>query len=306
MSSTVHISPLAYLSALLRALLLCTIAFIVYIALLEYRRGVSTDHFRRAIHSGELAKASSYLALAHQEPAAGWLLNFSSGRATAVALLYSLLRLLAEQQPERALETADELPWEDLGIHDRSAIADIQHGLSELGAVIQKRNSLEARLRQHAEIKKRLRSQYDILVTEFGQLVGLAPSPYIDEANRNFYLSGVLEGLPKLQGLPDGIKDQAEFKAALTQLGGKVWMKGNAATLAFRDGLESIRSASSKVEQEEREMYELESSAEGSFKIMAADIQDRSAKVKEDVTTLLLRTEPVSLRELISSNILKS
>ena len=55
------------------------------------------------------------------------------------------------------------------------------------------------------------------------------------------YEAGILEGLPKLTGLPDGVPDKLALKSALDRIGGEVKITGADAPRLFQKELEKLR-----------------------------------------------------------------
>ncbi len=81
------------------------------------------------------------------------------------------------------------------------------------------------------------------LANEFGALMGIAPQTLRGPTDQTkFYESGVLKGLPVLNGLPDNIKDMKQLKDELRKLSGEVSLRGGAETPElFLKRLEEIR-----------------------------------------------------------------
>lgn len=125
------------------------------------------------------------------------------------------------------------------------------------------------------------------LADEFATLLSLPTS--MERKEVELYQNGVLEGLPKLPQLPDGIPDLIALKSELGSAGGEVKIAGSRAPELFKEKLDSFRSSSSLYISEISKLTESNKQLQEGHKALKVRNLDQSLKLQAKIEEFLRR-----------------
>ncbi len=139
----------------------------------------------------------------------------------------------------------------------------------------------------------------------FGDLLTLAPVTAQRELGvLEIYSSGVLSGLPKLQGLPDGISTLTDLKKQLGDLGAQVQINAPNPFEVFRTRLEELRRETSSLlnertkAQEKMSALKIEiSKLKARHKTLVSVLLSDLSRIFEGRSMLLVNPDVLSLKQ---------
>lgn len=298
------ISPLAFIAAALSVAGVGLVATISFVILSELRRDASVRGFTVALAESNFDTAGNYLSIAHSEPFLGELLEYRPDRAQLASSLYASLRLLHNGQTERAVAAfyaakGDSLSGEPVNL-DAAEMA-----INSLDERLKERSEIESSLAAADAQKTRFREQYEMFASEFGAFLGVKAAPVSPELRESFYVQGYLGGLPKLEGVPEDVKDQFELRDLLAERGAKVAVQGVDAAEEYNERLSSFRQTSASLLEEARALDDLDDKVAVGMAAVDQKIAPLRLRAQELLSSVLLDLSPHSLRTLLTAKILK-
>ena len=129
------------------------------------------------------------------------------------------------------------------------------------------------------------------LAIDFGNLFGLPP--VLRERNNNlmieFYQAGVLQGLPILKDLPDGLADLAELKKALLEVDGEVRLRGANAHERFQRELARFQKESGDLQTATAKVFSDNAALQEQLRLLATKLFNESNGLEQQVSGLLFQ-----------------
>lgn len=230
----------------------------------ETRSSMAFEGLAKSIDTLDFGAARRYVtALTEPEPIERLLSlvvpskRTDSSRKETVGTLVDVVILVTTGKSEEALRLFDAsvFPWLSTHLMESGTGPALARGLqSTLVSLVERSRAIEANkllLQRTAQARAQLASRHSLIAGDLGELLSLRPEEVgPDDDPLRFYTQGIMEGLPRMHRLRDGIPDLPALGRELNLAGGRVSLEGPTAHEEFMGRLSAMREASARIRSE--------------------------------------------------------
>lgn len=207
--------------------------------------------------------------------------------------IFALLPSLNREDCSSALRIGEVIDHEKLGT------SEIREQLIACSLASQTLDQAQLDLRQVQKYLRNYPHDYEELAKKFGALLTLQPARNsADQVELAPYSDGVLKGLPRLEGLRDGLTTLADLKLELTALNAKVQISAPNPFEVFKSRIDELLSETNALSSERKKAIERVEQ----IKTESAKLEARKKQLISSILSGLAQIFEVKARELIDPN----
>lgn len=184
-----------------------------------------------------------------------------ASRKEAVGTLVDVVILVTTGKNDEAFRLFDTsvFPWLSTHLTEDGTGPALARSLqATLVSLVERSRAIGANkilLAKSAQARAQLESRYSLVASDLGELLSLRPEEIGpgDEPLR-FYTQGIMEGLPRMHRLRDGIPDLSALGRELGLAGGRVTVEGPTAHEDFMERISAMRESSLRLRTEKEQV----------------------------------------------------